>query len=122
MTQQGQAIIQAVRDVAAGNPLHVYGTGNCVYVRQGLPACLIGRALWNLGLIDGSLEGLMVNGARAGELVEGRLGIALSQDESFWLERAQEAQDSGYAWMDAVRIADEYVADHIAEHDLEDEE
>lgn len=105
MSQQGEAIIAAVRQVADQAPFYVY-EGACVYVRGGCPGCLIGQALWKLGLIDASLEQSHLNNEPVWEIL-GRLLTGVDRDEMAWLERAQTAQDQGCAWESVVRQADE---------------
>lgn len=109
MSELGQKVIAAVRRHAAENPGFIYRRidevvgSACFYVRDGKPDCLIGQALWELGLIDSSFEGTGQN----------RMGIvAISHDWPFdggelrWLSRVQSAQDCGEAWGDAVRETD----------------
>lgn len=106
MSEIGKQIIQAVRDVAAAKPEYVY-KGLCFYVLDGCPACLIGQALWNLGLISAAIEYRSGNRGGVEEMFED-LGIAVDPDEQTWLELAQDAQDSEKPWGESVRRADDY--------------
>lgn len=105
MSEIGQKLIAETRKVATEKPDFVY-EGVCQYVDGGEPACLIGHALWNLGLIDESLEFRSVNddGVR---FVANHLGIALDDAEESWLLRTQSRQDNGLPWGAAVVYADE---------------
>lgn len=116
MSAQGKLIIQAVRAAAARNLLHVF-QGQCLYVKNGCPACLIGHAMWDLGLIDGTLEESAHNEDGVDFLL-GDLGVELDERELHWLESAQAAQDSHYTWADSIRAADEKVAEYDADRYL----
>lgn len=113
MSEQGQRIIQAVRDAAARNPFHVF-QGRCLYVKDGYPACLIGYGVWDLGLIDRTLEESAHNEDGVDFLL-GDLGVELDERELLWLETAQAAQDGQFTWADAIRAADEEVAEFDAD-------
>jgi hypothetical protein len=105
MSEIGQKIIAETRKVAAETPGFVY-RGLCQYVDGGRPACLIGHALWNLGLIDETLEHLSVNDD-AVRFVTNHLDIALDEAEESWLNLAQSRQDNGFPWGTSVVRADE---------------
>lgn len=105
MSEIGQKLIAETRKVATENPDFVY-EGVCQYVDGGKPACLIGHALWNLGLIDEALERQSVNddGVR---FITNHLEIALDDSEESWLTRTQSGQDNGISWGMSVVHADE---------------
>lgn len=105
MSEIGQQIIQAVRDVAARDPLHVF-EGECVYVCDGAPACLIGCALWDLDLIDETIAEKEYNEESIDYFLN-HLDIELDDDEVAWLESAQHEQDRMSTWQTAVRTADD---------------
>ena len=106
MSDLGEQIIQAVRKAAADNPGFIYDEFNCVYVRDGQPACLVGHGLWDLDLIDANLErDQRLNGENIADLLC-KFGHFLDQTEVEWLEIAQEQQDTGKSWGNAVRYAD----------------
>jgi hypothetical protein len=110
MSELGQKLIAEVRAVAAETPGLVY-RGLCQYVYGGRPACLIGHALWNLGLIDETLEHRSVNddGVR---FIANHLDIALDDAEETWLALTQSGQDNGAPWGTAVANADELTHGH----------
>lgn len=105
MSEIGQKLIEETRKVAAERSDFVY-QGFCQYVDGGKPACLIGHALWNLGLIDESLEfrGVNEDGVR---FITNHLDIALDDAEESWLTSAQSGQDHGISWGMSVVRADE---------------
>lgn len=113
MTEIGQQIIKAVREAAARNPLHVH-RGACLYVLDGKPCCLIGHALWDLGLISPSTEHTYSNDEGVVAFIEGTLGIMLDAAELQWLELAQTAQDKEMTWASAIREADEFDEANLA--------
>jgi len=105
MSELGQKIITAVREAAAGSPNYIY-SGTCQYVRHGNPACLVGRGLWEAGLINAWLERSHLNSEPVDLLIR-EMDWEIDDDEIRWLATAQEQQDSGYPWRDAVDYADE---------------
>lgn len=124
MSEIGQQVINAVRSKAAENPEFVYinplGSNPdifgpeefCVYVRDRCPSCLIGHALWNLDLIDASLEEHGYNGVAVDDLLAwlesaGKIDD-LDSDEIKWLGNAQAAQDAQKPWGEAISFADNY--------------
>lgn len=106
MSEIGKQIVQAVRDAAAAKPDYVY-QGMCRYVIDGCPACLVGQALWDLGLISADVESRAANNDGVDGLFD-LLGIEVDPDEEDWLRLAQESQDAEHPWSEAVRWADEY--------------
>ena len=113
MTEIGQSLIDAVRKAANDDPDFIYhkprGGELCYYVYGAKPSCIVGKAAWNLGLIDASFEKTSDNTSGVSGLME-RLAIDLEFDEQEWLEEAQNAQDTGASWFAAVRRADRAVA------------
>lgn len=105
MSEVGQLLIKAVKDAAADNPTFVYETpfGGCCYVREGQPSCLVGKAAWNIGLIDAAFEEETSNEGGVADLAEA-LGFNLDGDEEEWLNRVQEAQDGGTSWGQAAKL------------------
>lgn len=112
----GQQLAAKVREIAAAEP-SAYVNG-CLYVVDGRPLCLIGRALWDLGLIDASIEtesNRIINGARSNgmqirDLAQRRgwdLGTAAP-----WLGQVQRFQDQTLPWGDAVCKADVAMGDY----------
>lgn len=110
MSEIGSQIIDAVRIIAARNPLFVYhdNGGFCEYVRDGQPSCLIGRALWELGLIDATMEDIPQNCSGAKELLTDQLALQLDLDELHWLDLVQGCQDAKDPWSEAVSKADNF--------------
>lgn len=104
MSTAGRSIIQAVREVAADNPLHVF-EGQCLYVKSGRPACLIGQALWKLAVIGPGLEARGANEGGVEEILN-TLAIQVDAEELHWLELVQGYQDNDHTWHDSVRLAD----------------
>ena len=106
MSEIGQKLIDETRKVAEANPRFVYDEAACRYVKNGKPSCLIGHALWNLGLIN---EGFEVNNSNAivAWSVLRDLGVKVSCYEEDWLSCAQSSQDSEQSWGRAVTHADE---------------
>lgn len=107
MTATGESIIKAVRSIAAERPSHAYAQADgCAYVLNGKPACLIGHALWNLGLLGPSIEDLRWNIMGIDSLLDDKLDIPVGSEEMGWLSLVQEHQDMGLPWGEAVEMAD----------------
>lgn len=110
MTEIGQTIINEIRMVAAADPDFRYDApiagGGCVYVFDGKPSCLVGRALWRLGYIDAKFEKKShnINFDAADDVLAG-LDLILDEDEVEWIVRAQERQDNGESWGHSVGIS-----------------
>ncbi len=109
MSELGQKIIAETRKVAAGNPDFVYQkiSGACKYVRNGNPDCIIGHALWNVGLIDADCpwDGYGVSSI-SNVIRDVDWGKGLDSDEVGWLSIVQDSQDTGYSWREAIAKAD----------------
>jgi hypothetical protein len=105
MSANGQRVIDAVRAKAAELPSHVY-QGECVYVKDGKPGCLVGQGLWAIGLIGawfgfGTTDNyLNIRG------VNRRNDWGFDEAEIEWLLRVQRRQDDGMDWGTAVHDAD----------------
>ena len=105
-------VIQAVRDLANANPEFIYEAknpsyrGQCFYVEDGKPSCIVGQALAKLGLtIDQlSLFDNEVTGDISAEAVGKVLG--LNDITRTWLRDVQASQDAGLRWAAAVARAD----------------
>lgn len=108
MSEWGAKIIEETRKVATDNPNFLY-EGVCRYVIDGRPACLIGHALWNLGLINDTFDATGSNGCTAYGVLE-HLGLDVTEFEKDWLACAQSFQDSKHTWGDSVQSADEETA------------
>jgi hypothetical protein len=119
MSEIGQSIIDAVRKAAANNPSFVYSnpglsgmSGNCVYVRDGKPSCIIGHALWDLGFIDSALEKDFLNAVGVDDVFCWLPALQdepmLDPNEISWLSHVQAGQDAEKPWADAVEWADNY--------------
>ena len=123
MSELGEKLIGTVRALAENNPDFIYEAPDdrsCVYVLDGLPSCIVGKALWAHGLIGASLEtaenivsttvyGLgsaPANVAAADDLFVW-LGIELDASEVAWLVAVQGEQDNGISWGRAVEVTDE---------------
>lgn len=119
MTTISDHVIGLVRAKAAADPKFVYkhpiedampGGGvskSCVYVHNGCASCLIGHALWDAGYVGNSLEQTGDNHVEVAELLH-KLGIyhEFTRDEIGWLAQAQQQQDKGMPWGEAVAYAD----------------
>lgn len=116
-TSIGEQLQEKVREIAAERPDYVYRgngavgkLGRCVYVRDGQPSCLIGHALWGLGLIDATLEQRgSGQGDNTGDIhsLADTLNLDIDSDSLDWLSQAQYRQDVGRPWGEAVQLADE---------------
>jgi hypothetical protein len=128
MSEIGQQVINAVRSKAAQNPTFVYknpglswsnalGPGPfCVYVKDGCPSCLIGQGLWDLKLIDASLENHEYNSVGADDLLawlDTTQDVTLDVDEIEWLVQVQAAQDAEKPWAEAISFADSYSTEKL---------
>ncbi|AAN01683.1 hypothetical protein P755_gp071 [Mycobacterium phage Quink] len=127
-TEIGQKIITKIREIAAEKPDFVYQppvndyADHCVYVHGGQPSCIVGQALWKLGIIGPSLEvdrtriddtepgsgrGLESSPNRAGSRGLLRyLGLEVSPEEDDWIRAVQQNQDCEHSWADSVKWAD----------------
>lgn len=111
----GQQIIAEVRKIAAEQPDHVYDRDNCWY-RDPLnnePACIMGKALANLGLLPPSEGDTYFEGKGIDKVLE-ILGINASISEKLWLVYVQQAQDgrtgeiqARKSWGCSVQYADD---------------
>jgi hypothetical protein len=132
MSVIGEQLISIVREKAAESPDYVYEKplatypaqgmfdgyqdNACVYVHDGCPSCLIGKALWDAGLIDASLEKTdanftaMVPNSTISDTVKAL--NTLEVGEWNWLGHVQTFQDSLKPWGVAVEGADSEAARH----------
>lgn len=122
MSVIGQQIIAEVRKIAAEQPDHVYDRENCWYLDpiNNEPACIMGKALANLGLLPpwagedhASFEGKGI------DKVLDILGIDADLSEKLWLVNVQQAQDgrtgeiqARKSWGESVQYADGQVLIH----------
>ena len=112
MSELGQKIIAEVRKVAAEHPDYIYqkidgvSHGSCLYIYNNKPSCIIGHALWNVGLIDANWKGdtRAISDIRS---IIGCEGWPLDSSEINWLAAVQHSQDRGTTWSGSVRAADE---------------
>ncbi|QAY06595.1 hypothetical protein SEA_COOKIES_65 [Mycobacterium phage Cookies] len=127
-TEIGQKIITKIREIAAEKPDFVYQApvndcaDYCVYVHGGQPSCIVGQALWKLGIIGPSLEtdrtriedpepgctaseGNTPNQSGSHGLLK-YLGLEVSPEEGFWIRAVQQNQDCRFAWGESVHLAD----------------
>lgn len=126
MSEIGQKLIDTVRALAANNPDFIYEAPDdrsCVYVLDGLPSCVVGKALWAHGLIGAGLEtagnirctggwgvGSQPANVSAADDLFVWLGLDLDASEVAWLLRVQTSQDNAVRWGRAVELADQAVA------------
>jgi hypothetical protein len=106
MSALGQKIIAEIRKVAADNPDFIYQApygDACFYVFNGQPSCIVGRALWNLGFIDKTLEKGSDNSIRAHVFLDKHFALDLYERD--WIDRVQWHQDAKRTWGQAVEVA-----------------
>ena len=106
MSSHGERLVEEVKRVALADPDRVYQrVGDvCLYTYAGRPSCLVGHAMWNLGMIDADFENYdykVDNNDGVLDIVKA-LGISLTKAESTFLCRAQSRQDCGQAWGEAI--------------------
>lgn len=111
MSELGKKIIAEVRKVAAEKPDFEY-RGVCRYVVDAQPGCLVGHALWNLGLIDEDFERHPANDEDVDYVAEylaykRNVCDDFDSQELDWLSRAQHTQDDKTPWGECVALADE---------------
>ena len=107
MSEFGQKFIATVREVAAEHPDYVYDPGRCAYIVDGKPGCLLGQALWRMGIISPALGRQSHNDEDIVGLLDTiGLNLAIDEKEMDWVASAQALQDSNESWGDAVRITD----------------
>lgn len=103
MSDVGQRLIAAVREIAAENPDFVYDDDpyGCVYFDgKGAPSCIMGHACSRLGLLVG--EPNDVDGDTNISAVAKDLQWGLDRDELDWLEHVQRSQDRRTPWGECV--------------------
>lgn len=108
MSDLGEKIIAETRKVAASSPDFIYKqiNGACKYIDNGSPSCIIGRALWNLDIIDAKCEwDKFANSSIEGVVSQEDWDI--DPDEVEWLSDVQNYQDTGYPWGRAISYADD---------------
>ncbi|QDP43864.1 hypothetical protein SEA_DALLAS_119 [Mycobacterium phage Dallas] len=106
MSELGQKLINEIRMVAASNPDYVYRDDHytCAYVQAGGPSCLVGHGLWRLGLIDAKFETNRLN-VEVFDHLWAEFGLEMDGEEVNWVQMAQERQDTGRTWGEAVGIS-----------------
>jgi len=108
MSELGQKIIAEVRAKAAADPEYLYPrteAGGCSYLRNGQPSCIVGHALWNLGLIDAQWKGDDLGISDISHIINHE-GWELTIGEIDWLSKVQDNQDNGWPWGQSVARAD----------------
>lgn len=101
-------LVDAVRKVANENPTRVdpySGTGGSRYFDGERPSCLIGWALYSLGVTAEDAREYNHEGIED-LCIEHRI-----IRRSDWLANVQIANDIGYKWLDAVSTADNLIGD-----------
>lgn len=110
MSETGEKVIAKVRELVVANPDFIYesplGEGSCVNVYEGKGSCLIGQALFDLGIIDASIETDRVNGSGIYSVIR-KFELDISEPEANWLATVQSCQDCGLAWADAISHAEQ---------------
>jgi hypothetical protein len=116
MSDNGQKVIEAVREVAAATPHRVY-MGQCTYVvteQQDdgnfdcVPGCLVGQGLCKAGIITDldKFRNREENGFSIAAVVGIHRDWGLDPDEVAWLSTVQSEQDAERPWGRAVLAAD----------------
>lgn len=90
MSAVGQALIAEVRRIAAETPDYVYSSDQCMYMHEGQPSCIIGKALFNLGYLPNAKAGIEDQGVNTALRI---LGLEVDANERRWLTAVQFAQD-----------------------------
>lgn len=123
-----EAVAAKVREIAAAEPdfkYHKKYGNDCKYVVDGQGACIIGRALVDLGCppdffcqqlppgFYGETSPTLYNNANIHNLAGTAFPRMAFQSDSFsgavrWLSSVQDSQDSGATWGEAVAHADRY--------------
>lgn len=108
-----QQVLETLREVVAGKEDYVYepqqeGQSMCLYVHEDehgrkTPGCLVAHALVRLG---GSISGLEESEGSGPLLASVKAGLSLEDASVEALVQAQVAQDSGYTWGEALRVAE----------------
>lgn len=105
-------VLETLREVVAGREEFVYETpgndGRCYYVHYSAdgnkaPGCLVGHVLHRLG---GSLTGMESAEFEEPSGASSAAGIQLTYRSELALAMAQEAQDSGLPWGEALSEAE----------------
>jgi len=89
-----------VKEPKPGQP--AYGNGGCWYVKDGEPDCLIAKFLFNRGW---TIEELSSCESRSVFSASGDYPDRLTNDEVSILSTAQQVQDNGKTWGEALRAA-----------------
>ena len=111
-------VLDQIKTIAAENPDHVYEApadlatdlGRCLYVHYDEPGCIVGKALFDLGVSLGDLttfgdDARLGGGAPAESLLK-ELGIIGCLDSaSGRIQSIQSRQDRGIPWGEAVEGA-----------------
>lgn len=114
MSEVGQKIIASVRAHAAADPGFIYEAidlgdeTTCVYVKDGCPSCIVGKGLWDAGVIDATIEEKLANKLPFTGFNKRLFPVIddLDERELTWLGEVQMAQDAQTPWGIAVDTAD----------------
>jgi hypothetical protein len=111
-------VLSALREVVGERPDHTYlalsdlsDLGACRYTLNGSPSCLVGHVLHRVGVPIETLEEFdLLASASMQALVDGAPGqdsaLVMEDDLAWALMAAQEAQDAGRRWGDALDCAE----------------
>jgi hypothetical protein len=108
------ALVEEVRSIAAKHPGHIYqdkDTDNpntsCFYQREGKPSCIMGHALFNLGVPIATLQAMDTHTGGIYEFLTLGFTTPLASHETLmWLNSVQNLQDNLKPWGYAVGSAD----------------
>lgn len=105
-------IVAKVREVAAREPHRYYRVplgGERYYVYDDQPSSLEGMALWELGLIDATIQRRFMNELSIRDLIIS-LGLKADEADVNWLRWCQHYGDHLDPWATAVEKADQNTA------------
>jgi hypothetical protein len=112
MTVTAAQIISEIRAVAAEQPGYMYLAYHCLYVERSgdvvVPSCIVGHALWRLGVIDEKFYFSSHNDEAVIPTLH-MLGIRATRQQLRWLETVQKQQDEGAPCSSTVQTADRKV-------------
>jgi hypothetical protein len=97
-------LVQTVRDLAAEHP-HNYNEASVMFDEWGGPVCIMGHALYRLGVRDADLEGQHIFTVLRDEPELTVEGDVYGRDAN-WLHAVQQEADAETPWARSVQIVD----------------
>lgn len=114
-TIDSKALVEEVRSIAGEHSGHIYQdkdpnhpNTSCFYERNGKPSCIMGQALFNLGVPIETLSAMDIKTGGIYEFltISEHSTDALDDDVLMWLNSVQNLQDNLKPWGYAVYAAD----------------